>query len=187
MSNQIVPPPTGLGIAQGVATQLPHDASVVSGRVRFVHEFEMPNGRTAEVGIGIGLEGDPTAGERRAEFLRTVYPPSLTESLEKEVHKLGEQFRAFDGYDSDRNPKYLVSGREREVLEMKLANRINALNIAWADRRQAEAVQEATRAAEVARHQRIEAAAAKQAEQIAEEAEIKKRAEQIARQKHGVK
>lgn len=188
MSSTIVTPPASLGIAparQVAGTEVREGDSIIGNTLRRVEEFDLPGGRVAQVGVRIGLEGSPEAAKHRQEFLLSVYPPALTESLEKEIKHLSEQFVEITGYDREGKAQYRVTGRDRDIMEMRLASKQNALRLAQVDRREAESAQAAARVAEAERHARIETAAAKMAEQIAEEAEVQKRAEQIARRKHG--
>jgi hypothetical protein len=149
--------------------------------------MDLPNGREAMVALKIGAYGPSDAEARRAEFLQTVYPPSLTEPLEKELAKLTAQFNDFTGYDKTGQPLYRVQGREREVLEMRMANRRSALALARQERAVAERVQAQAKAAKQAEQERIEAAARERAQQLIEEAEIERRAKQIAARTAGVR
>lgn len=143
--------------------------------------FDMPNGDERMVAVHVG-EQQPEAQrlKEREEFLLSVYPPSLTESLEREVARLTEQFNDFTHRDRDGNPVFRFRGREREVLEMKLAGRRNALQLAQRERALAERAQAQHKAAKQAEEQRIEAAAKAKAQELIEQAEIDRRARQIA-------
>jgi hypothetical protein len=143
--------------------------------------FDLPGNREAMVAIRTGeMQPEDKRAEQREEFLLTVHPPSLTEGLEKEIARLTEQFTAFTHYDKEGNPVYRFNGREREVLEMKLANRRNALALAQRERLSAERFQAQHKAAKQASEQRIAAAADAKAQELIEQAEIDRRAKQIA-------
>jgi len=137
MNNTHVP---GLGIAPPSHSAGPN-GEVIGDSVRHQIELDLPGGKTANIGLRIGLEGPADREARRAEFLQTVAPASLTEGLEREVAKLSVRWSDHTGFDKDGNPLMRVVGRERELLEMKLANRINALELAKKTRAQAEYVQ----------------------------------------------
>lgn len=142
--------------------------------------MDMPGNKQAAVTLKIGNEGAADREKQREEFYLTVYPPSLTEGLEKDIERLGQQFNDFTGYDKEGKPLMRYTGREREMLEMKLANRRNALAIAQQNRAFAERVQAHAKAQQAATEQRIAEAAAIKAQQMIEDAEIERRAAQLA-------
>lgn len=142
--------------------------------------MDLPNGKTAMVGLKIGNERAADADNQRAAFLQKVYPPSLTEGLEKEVARMTALFTEHTHFDRDGKPVMRVQGREREVLEMRLANRRNALALAHRDRALAEHVQAESSRAKAAEEQRIDVAARLKAQQLIEEAEVDRRAKQMA-------
>lgn len=142
--------------------------------------MDLPNGKTAMVGLKIGNERAADADKQREQFLHNVHPASLTEGLEKEVARMTALFTEHTHFDRDGNPVMRVQGREREVLEMRLANRRNALALAQRDRALAEHVQAQTQRAKVAEQQRIDVAARLKAQQLIEQAEIDRRAKQMA-------
>lgn len=165
MSNEI----QGLGIVRGA--QNPVDIREV--------EMDLPNGRTAVVRVSSGVESSD-AEDVRQNYLETVHAPSLTEGLEREVKDLAAKFQDFSHYDRDGNAVMRVQGRERELLETKLANRTNALQLARRTRAQAEQIQAAVKRGKQETEQRIEAAARVEAQRLIEEAEVTRRAKQIA-------
>lgn len=146
------------------------------------HEmFELPGGREAMVAVRHGeQQPDAQREAQREEHLLTIYPPSLTEGLEQEIGRLTQQFNDFTGYDKQGQPIMRVQGRQREILEMKLANRKNALVLAKRERALAERVQARAKASKQAEEARITAAAEAQAQRLIEQAEIDRRAKQIA-------
>ncbi len=142
--------------------------------------FDLPNGREAMVGLKIGLGEPADRAKQREEFLHTVYPPALTEGLEKDLARLTQQFEDYTGFDRQGQPIMRVQGRDREILEMKLANRRNALATARQERALAERAQAQARATKQAEDARIHAAAQAKAQQLIEQAEIDRQAKQIA-------
>lgn len=142
--------------------------------------FDLPNGREAAVQIRTNLEEPEVREKHREEFLQTVHPASLTEGLEREIARLSAQHDDHTGFDKQGNPIMRVTGREREVLEMKLANRRNALVLAQRQRALAEGMQARAKATRQAQEERIDAAAQAKAEDLIEQAEIDRRAKQIA-------
>ena len=150
--------------------------------------FELPNGREAMVETHVGeMQPEEQRAKDREEFLLTVYPPSLTENLEREIASMTAQFTDLVGYDRQGQPIMRVQGRAREVLEMKLANRRNALALAKQERALAERVQAHAKAQQEAETARIDTAAKLRAQELIEEAEIERRAQQIAYRTAGVK
>ncbi len=142
--------------------------------------MDMPGNKQAAVTLRIGNEGAAEREKQREEFYLTVYPPSLTEGLEKDIKRLDAQYNDLTGYDKEGKPLMRFTGRDREMLEMKLANRRNALAIAQRNRAFAERAQAHAKAERAATSQRIAAAAAIKAQQMIEDAEIDRRASQIA-------
>ncbi|WP_242104151.1 hypothetical protein [Lysobacter sp. M2-1] len=180
MSN-VVPPPSGLGIGTSVSAGT---GQRVGNVTLHVADVELPNGKSAVTGVRVGddIGGDPTMrASRREEFLINTYPPSLTEGLERDIARFEEAFNDILGYDRDGKPLYRVTGRDRELLEMRLGTRRNALKLAWEERRTVEAYQKRRQAEAAAADVRINAAAAARAVELAEEAEIERRAKLIAR------
>ena len=144
---------------------------------------DMPNGKAAAQALRIGdnFGGDPAMREsRQIEHLTHTNPAALTEGLEKDIARMEQQWEDISGYDREGQPLYRVTGREREVLEMKLANRRSALRLAWQERQRVEAFQRQRKAEAEAADARINAAAAARAVELAEEAEIERRAKLIA-------
>lgn len=152
------------------------------------HElFELPNGKEAMVGIRTGeMRPEADRAAEREAYLLTIFPPNLTEGLEREIARLTERFDEVTGYDLERNPIMRVQGRERSLLEMKLANRRRALTLAQMERAEAERVQARAAHAKSVQEQIIQARAETRAQEIIEEAEIERRAKQIAKHKAGV-
>ena len=142
--------------------------------------MDLPGHKTAAVTLKIGNEGAADREKQREEFLLTVHPASLTEGLERDIERLTQQFNDFTGYDKEGKALMRYTGRDRELLEMKLANRHNALGLAKRERAIAEHVQAQAKAAKQASAQRIEAAAMVKAQEMVEQAEIDRRASQIA-------
>lgn len=168
----------GLGITApvstaGIGTQI---GDVV------MHEVDMdtPDGKQWTAKLRIGVDGPGDAEARRSDVLSNTYAPALTERLEDELTKLQEHFNDITGYDRDGQPLLRVTGRDRELLELKIANRRNALALAWKTRREVEAFQLAKRNEATAADARITAAAEVRARELAEEAEIERRAKLIA-------
>lgn len=168
-------------------TDSPHLANFQAGQIQVegdvtTHKIlmDMPGNKQAAVTLRIGNEGAAERDKQREEFYLTVYPPSLTEGLEKDIKHLSQQFNDFTGYDKEGKPIMRFTGRDREMLEMKLANRRNALAIAQQNRAFAERVQAHAKAENAAAQQRIAEAAAIKAQQMIEDAEIDRRASQLA-------
>ena len=169
----------GLGISFPASYDQP-DGEVIGDSVNHKVELDLPGGKVANIGLRIGLEGPADREARNIEFLQTVPPSSLTDSLEREIEALTKQFSDFTGYDKEGQPLMRVTGRDRELLEMKLANRMNALELAQRTRAQAEYVQLQMKAAKQESEQRIEEAAQAKAQELIEQKEIDRRAAQIA-------
>ena len=167
---------SGLGI--GPMTT-PGNGRLEGGTTRYEVDMALPGGKEAIVSLRIGAQA-PDAEQQRHELLANVCPQSLTEGLERDLSKLQAQFEDYTGFDKQGARQMRVTGRERELLEMKIANRRNALQIARAQRALAERIQAEAVQARRASDQRIEAAATAKAQQIIEEAEIARRAKQIA-------
>ena len=149
--------------------------------------FELPAGREAAVQVRTQLD-DPAVREAQLEeYLSTVYPPALTEGLEKELTQLTERLNEITGYDRNGKPQYRLTGRDREIAEMKAANRRNALVGAQQNRARAERIQAQARTARAEQTARIDAAARAKAQELVEQAEINRRAAQIAARVSGVR
>lgn len=149
--------------------------------------FDMPGGAERMVEIRVGeMQPDDQRAKQRAEFLEAVYPPSLTEGLEKDIARMTEQFRDYTHFDKQGNPVFRVQGKARQDLEMKIANRRNALVTARQERALAERVQAQVKSAKAAEEARINKAAQARAQEMIEEAEIERRARQIADRVAGV-
>ena len=149
---------------------------------RSVQEFEMPDGRVAQVGLRIGNDRDESsdAEEGRAKFWQTVHPPELTRNLERETARLQQELNDLTGYDKDGQPIFRLQGRARQTAEMQLASRMSALKIAQRDRQYAEQVQAQKRADDAKRAHHIEERAQTEAKRLIDQAEIDRRAKQIA-------
>lgn len=182
MSNtNSIPPMGGLGI--GPATLSAGDGQRIGDVTRHEIDTLLPNGKEAIVGLRIGddFAGDPVRRESlRVEFLTHTHPPSLTEGLERDLERLEEQWQGINGYDREGSPLFRVNGRDREILEMKLANRKKSLQRAWEQRRAVESYQAKLKAEAAAREAKRNAAAEIRAEEIAEEIEVERRAKLIA-------
>jgi hypothetical protein len=149
--------------------------------------MDLPGGRDAMVSLKIGHDESGDREEQRREFLLNTHPASFTEGLEREISRLTNQFAEITGYDKDGNPRFRVTGRDRELLEMKLANRQNGLRLAQRERALAEKLQAEHKAAQIKQQERIEAAAQKKAQELIEQDGIDRRAAQIAARLAGVK
>ncbi|WP_313497662.1 hypothetical protein [Pseudoxanthomonas mexicana] len=153
-----------------------------SNTTRYQVSRDYGNGRVVNVGLRVSNEGAPDADAQRTAFLETVYPPSLTEGLEREIadftRRLGEVYGDRDGKLQQR-----VQGRDREVMEMKLQNRRSALVAARQDRVIAERIQQQRRVEQMEKNQRIEASAQQRAIELEEGAQIERRARQLAARK----
>jgi multidrug efflux pump subunit AcrA (membrane-fusion protein) len=149
--------------------------------------FDLPGDREAAVQIRTQIDDPAVRAKHREEFLTTVYPPSLTEGLERDIARLTTQFNDFTGYDKQGKPIMRVQGREREVLEMKLANRRSSLQQAQRERALAERLQAQAKATKQAQLERINEAAQARAQQLIEEAEVERRAKQMAARMAGVR
>lgn len=185
MTNAVTPP-GGLGIGSpSPAAQAEPSANGFA----FEHTgyFDLPGGQERLVRVRIGAEQEPGAEERHAELLRKLDTYGHTGPLEREVAQLTARFQEITGYDKQGQPVYLVQGRARELLEMKLVNRTRALHGARDLVKEATAFQEAERRAHTEKTQRIYAAAERRAAEMAEEAEVQRQAELIAARKHGIR
>jgi len=121
---------SGLGI--GPMTT-PGNGRLEGGTTRYEVDMALPGGKEAIVSLRIGAQA-PDAEQQRHELLANVCPQSLTEGLERDLSKLQAQFEDYTGFDKQGARQMRVTGRERELLEMKIANRRNALQIARAQR-----------------------------------------------------
>lgn len=172
-----VPMADGLGITpQTTAPDVEVIGDVAVHRV----PMDLPNGKEANVTLRIGLNGPSDAEARHHEFMATVHAPALTESLEQDLARYTEQWYDILGYDKEGQPILRYTGRERELLEMKIINRQNALKIAQQTRQEVEEYQARMQRERHASEARITAAANAKAAQLIEQAEIARRAKQMA-------
>ncbi len=148
---------------------------------RSVHQYELPDGRVAQIGVRVCEESARSISpDAHIERLAVTYPPSLTETLEREVSALEKRLSDFSGYDTEGKPIFLLQGRARDIAQAQLNSKGFALDVARRDRAYAEQIQAERRQAEVERSKRIEKLAQERASQMAEEAEIERRAKQLA-------
>lgn len=150
---------------------------------RSTHEYVLPDGRVAQIGVRVCEESAQSISRNAyEERLATVYPPDLTDNLERAVSVLEKRLAEFTGYDTEGEPIYKLQGRARDIAQTQLESKGFALDVARRDRADAERIQAERQRAAAERDQRIEKLAQARAAQLAEEAEVERRAKIIAEQ-----
>ncbi|MDR7070610.1 hypothetical protein J2X02_003475 [Pseudoxanthomonas japonensis] len=150
---------------------------------RSTHEYVLPDGRVAQIGVRVCEESARSISQNaHEERLAKVYPPDLTENLERAVSALEQRLNEFTGYDKEGKLIFKLQGRARDIAQGQLDSKGFALDVARRDRADAERIQAERKRAAAERDQRIEKLAQERAVQLAEEAEIERRAKVIAEQ-----